>query len=172
MTSKTPHSGVISHNYTSTHHDQSAHKIWTVKLHWFQRYDGQPQNSTSGRFNGICWVATVCTPPNTCFLGPIGVQIPNGITIGSAIFAKLMAESCYTLQWAVPSPLKTAHSHGGSGTTFNTGFLGPILAHNPNGISISSAIFAELGAECPYTLQWATPSSKNCPFHCWMWTPI
>jgi len=29
----------------------------------------------------------VCTPPNTCFLGPTKVQIPNGITIGSAVFA-------------------------------------------------------------------------------------
>ena len=43
----------------------------------------------------------------------------------------------------------------------NTWFLEPIRAHNPNGISISSAIFAQgTGtAECPYCLQW------DAPFH-------
>ena len=45
-----------------------------------------------GRFSGIRQVAPVCTPPNTCFLGPTGVHNPNGILISSAIFAQLMAE--------------------------------------------------------------------------------
>jgi len=31
---------------------------------------------------------------------------------------------------------------------------------NPNGISIGSAVSAQLMAECPYTLQWATLSPK------------
>jgi len=31
----------------------------------------------------------ICTPPNTCFLGPTRVQIPNGISIGSTVFAGL-----------------------------------------------------------------------------------
>jgi len=31
--------------------------------------------------------APECTPPNTCFLWPILVQIPNGISIGSDVFA-------------------------------------------------------------------------------------
>jgi len=36
-----------------------------------------------------------------------------------------------------------------------TRFLRHIWAHkNPNGISISSAIFAQITTECPYTLQW------------------
>jgi len=34
------------------------------------------------------------------FLRPTGIQIPNGILIGSAVFALLMAESHYALQWA------------------------------------------------------------------------
>ena len=31
----------------------------------------------------------IWTPSNTWFLGPIGVHIPNDITIGSAVFAGL-----------------------------------------------------------------------------------
>jgi len=37
-----------------------------------------------------------------------------------------------------------------------THFLGPIQVHNPNSISIGSAIFAQL-TEGLYTLQWAAP---------------
>jgi len=50
-----------------------------------------------------------------------------------------------------------------------TRFLGPIQAHNPNGILIGSAVFAQMTAECPYTLQWGAPfPPQNCPF----WTRI
>jgi len=38
-----------------------------------------------------------------------------------------------------------------------TRFLGLIRAHNPNSISIGLTIFAQLSAECPYTLQWGAP---------------
>ena len=43
----------------------------------------------------------------------------------------------------------------------------PSSAHNPNGISISAAVFAQITAECSYTLQWDAPSSspQNCPSH-------
>ena len=34
-------------------------------------------------------VAPMCTPSNTCLLGPSRVHIPNGISIGSAVFAGL-----------------------------------------------------------------------------------
>ena len=37
-------------------------------------------------------------------------------------------------------------------TLLVTRFLGPIQAHNPNDISISSAVFAQMTRECPYTL--------------------
>jgi len=43
-----------------------------------------------------------------------------------------------------PSPLKIAPSHEGSGPPSNTWFPGPTQVLNPNGISISSAIFARL----------------------------
>jgi len=41
-------------------------------------------------------------------------------------------------------PLKIAHLHGGSEPSFNTWFLEPTRVHNPNSISIGSAIFAGL----------------------------
>jgi len=69
--------------------------------------------TTHGRLNGIRQVAPVYTLPNTCFLGPTQVQIPNGISISSVVFAQLTAESRYTLQQAAPFPLKIASSHGG-----------------------------------------------------------
>jgi len=40
-----------------------------------------------GQFSGIRQVVSVCTPPNTCFLGPTRVHNPYGISIGSAVFA-------------------------------------------------------------------------------------
>jgi len=41
------------------------------------------------RFNSIHQVAPMCTPFNTCFLGPTQFHNPNGISIGSAVFAGL-----------------------------------------------------------------------------------
>ena len=90
---------------------------------------------THGRFNDIHHVVSVCTPRNTCFLGPTRVNNPNGMSIGSAVFAQLTAEHPDTLQWAAPS-------HGRSAPPHNTWFLGP--DHNPNDILIGLAIFAGL----------------------------
>ena len=46
----------------------------------------------------------------------------------------------------------------------NTWFLRPIRAHNPNGIPIGSAVFAQTTVEHPYTLQWDAHSpQKNLP---------
>ena len=56
------------------------------------------------------------SPFNTWLLGPIEVQVPNGISFDSAIFAKLTAESRYTLQRAAPFPLITAPCHKGIAT--------------------------------------------------------
>jgi len=62
----------------------------------------------------------------------------------------------------VPKLVATATSLSTSGLP-RTWFLGPIQAHNPNGISIGSAVFAQLTAECPYTLQWDAPSPSKLP---------
>ena len=51
------------------------------------------------------------------------------------------------------------------GPPSNTWFLRPIRDHNPNGIPICSAVFAQTTVECPYTLQWDAHSPpKICPF--------
>jgi len=65
---------------------------------------------------------------------------------------------CFTMGDPFP---KIAPSHRGSGPPSNTWFLGSdaIRAHNPSGISIGSNVFAQITAECPYTLQWDAPFS-------------
>jgi len=65
---------------------------------------------------------------------------------------------------------KIAPSHGGSGRHL-TRFLEPIRAHNPNGISIDSAVFAQMTAECPYSLQWDPLTPHNYLFPWGIWTP-
>jgi len=88
---------------------------------------------------------------NLCFLRPILVHNPNGKSIGSAIFAQLMA-----VLSGMSSPNNCPFAWG-IWAPSNTCFIGSTLVHNPNGISISSAIFALITAECCYTLQWAVP---------------
>jgi len=77
------------------------------------------------------------------------------------------------LYFAMGAPFcpKIAPSHGRSGPHL-TRFLGPIRAHKTNGISIGSAIFAQMTAECPCTLQWDAPSPLTIvPSHEGIWTP-
>ena len=52
----------------------------------------------------------------------------------------------------------------GSEPPSNSWFPWPIRAHNPKGILTSSAVFAQMTAECPYTLQWDAPPLQNRPF--------
>jgi len=59
------------------------------------------------------------------------------------------------------SPKIGCHGYG----PHPTRFLQPVRAHNPNGIPIVSAVFAQTTVECPYTLQWDAHSpQKICPF--------
>jgi len=49
---------------------------------------------------------------------------------------------------------------------FNLCFLWPTWIHNPNGKLIGSAVFAQITAECPYTLQCDAPfPPKIAPSH-------
>ena len=57
-----------------------------------------------------------------------------------------------------PFPLKIVHSHGEIWTTVQHVIAGPIPGNNPNDISIGLAVFAQLTAKCPFTLQLAAPS--------------
>ena len=54
----------------------------------------------------------------------------------------------------------------------NTWFHRPMQVLNPNGTSTGSAVFAQLMAKHPYTLEWAALSPKNYPFWRLIWTPI
>jgi len=53
-----------------------------------------------------------------------------------------------------PFPPKVPLPVGQSEPPSNTRFFGPFRAHNPNGIPIGSAVFAQVTTECPYTVQW------------------
>ena len=72
------------------------------------------------------------------------------------------ADGSKCLYWTMGAPFpKNCPYTWGIWTPSNTWFLGPIWAHNPNRISIGSAVFAQMTAECPYTPQWdALPRSK------------
>ena len=94
----------------------------------------------------------MCTQSNTCFFGPTQVQIPNGISISSAVFAQLMAGSHYTLQQATLPPSKLPLPMGDIGgyepphLIYDSldppvwRFLGLSTVFNPNGISSTSAV--------------------------------
>jgi len=75
-------------------------------------------------------------------------------------FAHLTTECPEVLQWAASFPLIIAPSHGGFRPRLihGTWFLGPIWAYHPNGISVTSDVFAHLTAECFFAVQWAAPS--------------
>jgi len=65
-----------------------------------------------GRFNDISQVAPVCTTPNTRFLRPTRVQIPNGISIGSAVFAHSSQQRVAIFHNAPHLFPENYHSHG------------------------------------------------------------
>ena len=81
------------------------------------------------------------------------VQIPNGI---SAVFCKAHGRVAILHNGPPISSYKCPFPWG-IWTYLTHGFLGPPKS-STNGISIGSAVFAQLTAECPYTLQWASPS--------------
>jgi len=70
-------------------------------------------------------------------LGPSdsAVRIPNGISIGSAVFAQTTAECPYTLQWAALPPQNCPFPWGCVPPS-NTWLLWPTPVLNPNDISI------------------------------------
>jgi len=58
-----------------------------------------------------------------------------------------------------PLPLQNCPSHGGSGSPSNTWFLGCTRAHNPNGVSIGSSVFA--GISTVTDRQTDTPATRS-----------
>jgi len=59
----------------------------------------------------------------------------------------------------LPLPMEDLSTH-----LIQLWFLGPTRVLNPNGSSIGSAVFAQLTADCPHTLQWATRPPSKFPF--------
>jgi len=104
----------------------------------------------------------VCIQANACFLVPTRVHNPNGISIGLAIFAQLTAVSL-GMHVHILSPKKLPLRLVRSGPPSNTWFLGSTQILSPNGISIGSAVFTQLTAERPYTLQWTPFSPSKLP---------
>jgi len=74
----------------------------------------------------------------------------------------------YTLQWDALFPsLKIAPSHGRSGAPSNIWFPGPTWVLNPNGISISSAVFPGLTSVTDRLTDHATQSvTVGCIYVC------
>jgi len=68
------------------------------------------------------------SPPNTSFLGPNQVHNPNGISIGSAIFAQLTAE-CHRACLGMSCPLKIAPRMGQSEPNLVHGSWGPTCTY-------------------------------------------
>jgi len=88
---------------------------------------------------------------------------PNCITLGSATFAQVTTECPYTLQWAPLSP-KIAPSHGDLDPHVRHDLLDP--SEPTDQTAIDSAVFAQMTAECPCTLQWdAAFPLKIAPSH-------
>jgi len=107
------------------------------------------------------------TPSNACFLGPTRVHNSNDMSIGSAVLHSsrqcVVSMSEYASPQNCPSPWK-------SWTPSNIWFLEPTPFHNPNGISIFSAVFAQLTAAILYNEPPVCPS--KLPLSIQIWTPI
>ena len=75
--------------------------------------------------------ANVHPTHDSLFFGPTQVHIPNGILIGSAVFAQLTTESSILYNGSPVFRLKIAHSHGRSGFHVIHGFFTPWAHLNP-----------------------------------------
>jgi len=131
----------------------------------------QPHRRSKWTIQAYSPGGTSMHPPNTCFLGPIRVSNPNGISIGSAIFAQLTAEcrracpgTSFPLKnWAFAwSDLDTRLTHGPLGPSESRAqtasrLVQPFLHSSPQ----SDRILCN-GSHLPH---------QNCPFPCGTWTP-
>jgi len=72
----------------------------------------------------------------------------------------------------LPPPQKKCPSPWGIWTPSNTLFLGPVRVHNPNGITIGSAVFAGFTAERPILYNGSLFPQDIAPSREVIWTPI
>jgi len=110
--------------------------------------------------------SVLCIPPNICFhLGPSESTTQTASPSVQPFLhgSRQCRRACLGISF-LPKKLHLCMEQ--SGRTSNTWFLWPTRIFSPNCISSGSAVFAQLTAECPYTLQWAAPFPQNCPFPC------
>ena len=111
--------------------------------------------------SGVTWRIRL----NLCFLRPTRVHNPNGKLIGSAIFVTANGIVSSGMPGHVLSPNNCLFAWR-IWAPSNTCLLWSTQVYNPNGISIGSAVFAQITAECRYSLQRAAPFSlKITPSH-------
>jgi len=111
-----------------------------------------------GKYDWIC--ASFRPPESTSQMANRSVQpffTAHG-QVSSGMPGHVLSPNNWPFTWGIWAP-------------YNTCFLEPTQVHNPNGISVRSAVHAQLTADSPYTLQWALPP-KNCPFSWGIWAPI
>jgi len=101
---------------------------------------------------------------NLCILQPTVVHNRNGKWIGSAVLYSLR-HKMPILYNGLPYPPEVPFPTGDLHLPCNTRCFGPMRAHNRNGTSIGSAVFAQMTAECPYMVCLFRP--QNCSFPCW-----
>ena len=102
---------------------------------------------------------------NLCFIRLTRVNNPNNKSISSAIFAQLTAE-CRWVDWRhLANTIEIEHTGTIWSVRLNLRFLRPTRVHNSNSKSIASAVWAQLMAKSPNTLQWATLSPTIGPSH-------
>ena len=115
---------------------------------------------------------------NLCFLRPTRDHNPNGKSIGSAVFAQLTAE-CSRVHWChLANTIEVMHIGVTWRIRLNLRFLRLIRLRNSNGITIGSAVFAQVTPDCSYTLQWGAPFPSKLPLpmgdldaHTWSFGP-
>jgi len=107
----------------------------------------------------IDWFRRFCTAHSRKSLGYFEVTIQMAWRLVEQ-FSHRWLQSVPIFYYGAPFPPKLPLSMVGSGPPSNTWFFGPIWAHSPNGISIDSAVFAQMSAECPYTMGCPIPPSK------------
>jgi len=102
-----------------------------------------PQMEFFWRILSPKWGAVISRPPKgTCLCRSTSYDIQI-VMFSPPVFEGLTAQHPYILHWAAPFPPQNCPSMG-IWTPSNTWFLGPICAHNPNGISVGSSLFAGL----------------------------
>jgi len=88
----------------------------------WQSSSGMPGHVLSPNNCPFAW--GIWAPSNTCLLGTTWVHNLNGISIGSAVFAQMIAHCLYTLKWGA-HPLKIALPMGDLDHHQTHGSLGP-----------------------------------------------